>query len=238
MSSHPNENASNASFEFQALAEAVNYRRALISEFAPYLRGCVLEVGAGIGQTTRLLSQLSTVKTLFAVEPDPALAAEFQRLQPSIPLTLGTVAGFTEPAVDAIVSVNVLEHIEEDLAELQRYQRLLAPTGGHLCLFVPARQEIYAPLDRDFGHFRRYSKPALAAQLAAAGFQVEHLHYFNFTGYFAWWLSFRLLGSRSFNPLAVRFYDRVVFPLVHALESRLCRPPIGQSLLAIARAVG
>ena len=224
MSSHPNENASNASFEFQALAEAVNYRQALIREFGPYMRGSVLEVGAGIGQTTRLLSQLRTVQTLFAVEPDPALAAEFRRLQPSIPLTLGTVADFTELAVDAIVSVNVLE-------------RLLAPTGGHLCLFVPARQEIYAPLDRDFGHFRRYSKPALAAQLAAAGYQVEHLHYFNFTGYFAWWLSFRLLGSRSFNPLAVRFYDRVVFPLVHALESRLCRPPIGQSLLAIARAV-
>jgi len=237
MSSHPNENASNASFEFQALAEAVNYRQALISEFGPYMRGSVLEVGAGIGQTTRLLSQLSTVQTLFAVEPDPALAAEFQRLQPSIPLTLGTVADFKEPAVDAIVSVNVLEHIEEDFAELQRYQRLLAPTGGRLCLFVPARQEIYAPLDRDFGHFRRYSKPALAAQLAEAGYQVEHLHYFNFTGYFAWWLSFRLLGSRSFNPLAVRFYDRAVFPLVHALESRLCRPPIGQSLLAIARAV-
>ena len=237
MNLRPNENASNASFEFEALNEAVNYRESLVGEFGPYLYGDVLEVGAGIGQTTRLLSHLTGITNLFAVEPDPPLAAEFARLQPSIPLTQGTVAHFRQPAIDAIVSVNVLEHIYEDNEELQRYQRLLAPRSGFLCLFVPARQEIYAPLDKDFGHFRRYSKPALAAQMEAAGFRIEHLHYFNFTGYFAWWLNFRLCGQRSFNPQAVRFYDRVIFPVVHTLESKLCRPPIGQSLVAIGRAV-
>ena len=151
-------------------------------------------------------------------------------------MTEGTVTDFARSAVHAIVSVNVLEHIEEDDDELRRYHRLLAPRNGCLCLFVPARQEIYAPLDADFGHFRRYSKPTLATQLEAAGYIIEELHYFNFTGYFAWWLNFRVLGSRRFNPAAVRFYDRVIFPVVHALESRLCRPPIGQSLIAVARA--
>ncbi|MDB6118653.1 MAG: Methyltransferase type 12 [Verrucomicrobiaceae bacterium] len=237
MSSQPNATATNASFEFQALAEAVNYRRALMSEFGPFLRGSVLEVGAGIGQTTSQIAQLQAVTTLYGVEPDHDLAAEFRRQLPAIPLTEGTVADFSVPAVDAIISVNVLEHIEDDFAELQRYQRLLVSRAGCLCLFVPARQEIYAPLDRDFGHFRRYAKPALAALLAKAGYKVEHLHYFNFTGYFAWWLSFRLLGKRSFDARAVRFYDRVIFPLVHTMESKVCRPPIGQSLLAIARAI-
>lgn len=34
----------------------------------------------------------------------------------------------------------------------------------------------------------------------------------------------------------VRAFDRVVFPVVHKLETKILRPPFGQSLLAIARA--
>jgi hypothetical protein len=34
----------------------------------------------------------------------------------------------------------------------------------------------------------------------------------------------------------VRFFDRFIFPAMHGLESRICAPPVGQSLLAIARA--
>ncbi len=236
MHSTINASAANASFEFEALREAVNYREALVGEFGPWLRGHVLEVGAGIGQTTRLLSRLGGVTGISAVEPDPALAAGFRKEVPGVPLTEGTVSDFPPVPVDAILSVNVLEHIEFDDAELSRYQALLAPAKGRLCLFVPARQEIYAPLDKDFGHFRRYSKNGLKAQLEKAGFKVEKLFYFNIAGYFAWWLNFRLLGSRSFNPAAVRLYDRVIFPVVHHLESRLLRPPFGQSLLAVARA--
>src|SRR5262249_38228428 len=104
-----------------------------------------------------------------------------------------------------------------------------------LCLFVPARPEIYGPIDRDFGHFRRYTAPELQAKLVRAGFAIHRLNYFNFTGYFAWWLSFCVLKKRRFAAGNVRFYDRAVFPIVHALESKLLRPPFGQSLLAVAR---
>jgi len=35
---------------------------------------------------------------------------------------------------------------------------------------------------------------------------------------------------------AIRFFDRFIFPPVHGLETKICPPPIGQSLLAVARA--
>jgi len=35
---------------------------------------------------------------------------------------------------------------------------------------------------------------------------------------------------------AVRFFDRLIFPPVYALESNICAPPFGQSLLAVAQA--
>src|SRR5207237_8366385 len=112
----------------------------------------------------------------------------------------------------------------------------LKARGGALCLFVPARQEIYAPLDKDFGHFRRYSKSELRAKLSRAGFDIVRLSYFNFIGYFAWWFIFCLMRKRTFKPSSVRGFDKLVFPVVHFVESKIVRPPIGQSLVAIARA--
>ena len=107
---------------------------------------------------------------------------------------------------------------------------------GVVCLFVPARSEIYAPLDRDFGHFRRYTRRSLRGKLESAGFKILTLRYFNFAGYFAWWLNFCVLKKRHFNRGGLVFFDRVVFPPFHALESLILRPPIGQNLLVIARA--
>ena len=112
---------------------------------------------------------------------------------------------------------------------------LLGARHGALCLFVPARPEIYAPMDKDFGHFRRYTRPELRRKLTQAGFEMVRLDYFNCVGYFAWWLNFCVLKKRCFEPAKLRFYDRVIFPVVRTLEARIMRPPFGQSLLAVAR---
>ncbi len=233
----PNALADTEDFEFRALAEARNYRRALIREFGPYLQGPVIEVGAGIGQLTAELAAVPTITRLLAVEPDDGFAAKFRAANPRLEFVHGTAADIAPgEAWRAIVSVNVLEHIRDDAGELRRWRGLLAPARGHLCLFVPARPELYAPIDRDFGHFRRYTKPALRALLAEAGYDIVRLHYFNAIGYFAWWASFVALKQRGFNARSVRLFDRAIFPWAHALERTLVRPPFGQSLMAIARA--
>ena len=110
-------------------------------------------------------------------------------------------------------------------------------TDGALCLFVPARPEIYAPIDKDFGHFRRYTRPELRGKLQRAGFRIERLRYYNLVGYFAWWFNFCVLKKRGFDAGAVRFFDRAIFPWSHWLEVNVSPPPLGQSLLAVARAV-
>jgi len=224
-------------FEFDALQHARNYRRALLKELAPHLKGEVLEVGAGIGQFSAEVLSLPGVRRLQAVEPDARFCETFRQRLPGQALLCGTSADLPPgSAFDAIVSINVLEHIEEDALELARYAQLLRTARGCLCLFVPARPEIYAPLDRDFGHFRRYRKPELGTKLRQAGFEIVRLHYFNCVGYFAWWLNFCVLRRRTFDVASVRLFDRVIFPVVHTLESKIAHPPFGQSLLAVARA--
>jgi SAM-dependent methyltransferase len=232
----PNSLASNEDFEFAALQQAKNYRAALLRSFAPYLRGNVLEVGAGIGQLSGELKRLPGVERLTAVEPDPRFHPRLREQISEDSIVQGTAANIdTRTPWNAIVSVNVLEHIENDASELALYRSILEGARGRLCLFVPARPEIYAPLDRDFGHFRRYTARQLRRRLRDAGFEIVKLSYFNFPGYFAWWLSFKLLKRRGFSQAAVWFYDRLVFPPIYWFESRICRPPVGQSLLVIAR---
>jgi phospholipid N-methyltransferase len=238
VSQAPNAIASTKDFEFAALNNAANYRQALLREFAEFLRGDVVEVGAGIGQITEPLSRMSAVRRVVAVEPDPEFCAQHRSKFPDHELIEGTANNLRpDQHWDAVLSVNVLEHIGEHEAELKHYVSMLRRRKGHLCLFVPARPEIYSPIDKDFGHFRRYRRKELQHLLQQAGFEIRRLCYFNFVGYFAWWLNFCLLKKRHFEPAKVLFYDRAVFPLVHALERGICRPPFGQSLLAVGRSV-
>jgi SAM-dependent methyltransferase len=234
---HPNATASTEDFEFAALSEAVNYRQAIVREFGPYLRGRILEVGAGVGQTSEALVALGTTSELVAVEPDERFQRGFRERLPNIRLIDGTTADLpADESFDAAVLVNVLEHIDDDRDELRRLHGILAPKKGYVCLLVPARQEIYSDLDRHFGHFRRYSRVELRDKLRETGFEIEKISYFNFVGYFAWAARFKLMRSMSFDIDQVRLFDRCIFPTVHWLESHICRPPIGQSVISIARA--
>jgi len=234
----PNAIAATEDFEFAALSEAVNYRRAIISEFESYLRGRVLEVGAGIGQTSEAILGIPGVDELVALEPDQRFQDGFRKSLPRIRLIAGTTVDLPEgEGFNAIVMVNVLEHIEDDQTELIRLREILRSSAGHLCMLVPARPEIFSKLDAHFGHFRRYTKRELQYKLGQAGFDIVSLHYFNFIGYFAWWLRFKLMQSMSFDIKQVRFFDRKIFPFAHAFESRLARPPIGQSLIAVCRSM-
>jgi SAM-dependent methyltransferase len=237
MSEAPNTYAQTEDFEFAALHEARNYRHAMLRNFSGVLTGHILEVGAGVGQMTGELLQQESISRLVSVEPDPVFFSRLRAAYPGHEIIQGTVEDVPSGgAWDAVLSVNVLEHIKDDGRELQNYSHLLGPKHGHLCLFVPARPEIYAPIDRDFGHFRRYTRRELEEKLSAAGFQPIKLRYYNLPGYFAWWLTFRVMKKRGFNAGAVRFFDRAIFPLVHGFESHVCPPPFGQSLMAVARA--
>ncbi len=236
MNDQPNLMADTNDFEFEALKEAKNYRTALVREFSPFLKGDVAEIGAGVGQMTELLARLPAVRRAVAVEPDAAYCARHRAAFPKHEVLQGTVSNLSPAASwDAVLSINVLEHIRDDQSELKRYADLLRERRGALCLFVPAGPAIYAPIDKDFGHFRRYTRPELRRILLQAGFDIVRLNYFNAVGFFAWWLNFRILKKRCFERATVRLFDRAIFPIVYALESKIIAPPFGQSLIVVAR---
>ena len=92
------------------------------------------------------------------MEPDPHLRARIHEL--GVPTHTG-LADIADASVDALYSINVLEHIENDLAALREMRRVLRPDGG-LLLYVPAFPLLYSTNDRRVGHVRRYRVGPLA----------------------------------------------------------------------------
>jgi SAM-dependent methyltransferase len=130
---------------------------------------------------------------------------------------------------DAIVCLNVLEHVEDDERSLASMRRLL-DRGGRLVLLVPALRALYGSLDRALGHYRRYTKPELRAKFDRARLRMVHLEYFNLAGIPGWWLTGRVLRRTLIPAASLRLYDALV-PLFR--WERWLPWRLGQSLIAI-----
>lgn len=222
-----------------ALPDAVNYHRWLLDLVAPWLRGRAMEIGFGYGQYTRELAR--HVDRLLAVDVDPECLDQFQDRPPNVDVT---IADLTDPefaervgvgAFDAIVCLNVLEHIDDDRGVLKQFYRVLRP-GGRVCLIIPAHAALYGPMDEMAGHFRRYSRSQFQERLVGAGYEVRQLSYINPLGALGWWVNAKLLKPKDLSAPGVNrqilLYDRYVQPvskLLNPLTTRL----FGQSLWAV-----
>jgi SAM-dependent methyltransferase len=131
---------------------------------------------------------------------------------------------------DTIVCLNVLEHIEDDKRALQHMHAVLRP-GGRALLIVPAFESLYGPIDRNLGHFRRYSQANLRRLGESTGFRTM-VRFFNVVGLFGWWLNAKVLKRTEQSPSQIRLFDRVIVPALSRVEA-VAPPPFGQSIFAV-----
>jgi SAM-dependent methyltransferase len=214
------------------LAEAVRYQRWVLSSFGAPLRGRVLEVGAGVGNFTRWLAR--TADDVVVAEPDPSMAEALAAVAPANvevrPVPIEDLRGSREK-FDAVVAINVLEHIADDLRAVQVARELLG-SAGRACVLVPAHQALFGSLDARYGHLRRYSRAGTRALLEAACFHVTTCRYFNPVGAVGWWAVGRVARSNRLSLRSVWLSERIAVPIGRALE-RAGNPPFGQSVVAV-----
>jgi SAM-dependent methyltransferase len=221
--------------DLEAMSFARNYHEWVLAEIAPYLGRSVAEVGAGVGSFSALL--LGTgIERLRAFEPSNNMYPVLRDALASDPRA-AAVNDFFQPETaggrfDSIVYVNVLEHIEDDAAELGRAREALNP-GGHVLVFVPALPWLYSELDRQVGHFRRYWKGPLLDLVRESGLEIVKARYFDIAGILPWYVNF-VLFKNSIGGASVSLYDRVVVPIMRVLEGVL-RPPVGKNVVLVAR---
>ena len=215
----------------EILADARNYNKFLTDQVIRNGRGAVsaLDFGAGIG--TFSVALRAAGKRVVCVEPDLNLLDRLRRLGFE---AYSNVDEIKPVSLDYVYSLNVLEHVEDDLQVLKRLASRMRP-GGRLLLYVPAFDILYSSMDKKVGHFRRYRRPILVPLLKKAGLRVERAIYVDSLG-FGIALIYKLFGNRegNLNPRMVKFYDSFIFPVSRMLD-HLSFGTFGKNLLITAR---
>jgi glycosyltransferase involved in cell wall biosynthesis len=199
-----------------ALSGAARFNAWMADTVRPYAGERVLEIGAGIGNLTRLLvpRRKSYVASDIDTEHLARLRARFQH-RPNLRVCrcdLATPADFAPLAgsMDTVICLNVVEHVEDDLQALRNIHSTLKP-GGRAVILVPHGQDIFGTLDTALGHWRRYSAEELKKKMEQAGFRVERILEFNRISRPGWYITGKILKRTSLSPLALKIFDRFVW---------------------------
>ncbi len=203
----------------------------------------ILDAGCGSGRNMIDLSRHGTVTGVELSEP----SVEIARARNCGEVIAGSVLEmpFEDGTFDLAVSLDVIEHLEDDVSALRELRRTVAP-GGALLVTVPAYQWLWSGHDEINHHHRRYTRSTLESAAQQAGWRAVRTTHFNSLLLPAAIL-LRILDRFATNKTTESSLDLWVPPdplnwllerplvLESALISRGGRIPAGLSLLAVFR---
>ena len=203
--------------ELELFEKAYNWKKYYGNFLKPFLKGKVLEVGAGLGGTTNILCNGNEDKWL-CLEPDRNLFNKLQeRIQKhELPLCCTALNGTIQDLpgkekYNAIIYIDVIEHIEKDNEELLRAKSYLEH-GGYLIVLVPAHQYLFNRFDKAIGHYRRYNKEMLL-NAAPKDLKLVKIKYLDSVGLVASILNKYILKQDYPTSTQISFWNKCIIPI-------------------------
>jgi SAM-dependent methyltransferase len=177
----------------------------------------LLDVGCGAGL---FLDRLKGFGEVYGVESDTSMRTGREDVDRRI--HWGTLESY-RPQVrfDAILFLDVLEHIERPEEALRTSLGLLAEDGV-IVATVPAFRSLWTSHDDLNGHFERYTRASFARVVESAGLETRTLRYFYH------WVFFAKLAARAGEKVR----GRAAVPSVPEVP----RPLVNRALYALSRA--
>lgn len=221
-----------------AMSRARRFNRWMAESIQPYIRGDVLELGAGIGNLTTLLARSGN--HYLATDTDLDHLTELRSRTAYLPNVSPALFDFSnafdvqqfQNCADTVVCLNVLEHVAEDVIGLRNIRKCLRP-GGAAIILVPQSPELFGSFDEVLQHKRRYTQNELKQKMSAAGFTVNQIICFNRVTWPGWYLNSKVLRRRTLSRMQLQFVDFLV-PLWRKIDHALPWP--STSIIAIGLA--
>jgi SAM-dependent methyltransferase len=221
-------------------------RRKIIASFVEDIcrrvmdrRPRILDVGCGTGANLLMLLKYGDAEGVDVSED--ALAFCRERGLDKVKLGAGEDLPYDDGTFDLVTALDVVEHMDNDLAGLREMRRVLRP-GGRVLLFVPTFMFLWGVQDDVSHHRRRYRLPELRSVLEQAGFEIERTTYANITFFLPILLVrklMRLTGIKtsSENNITVPALNGVLGRVLGAesLVLKYMNIPFGVSGLCVAR---
>ena len=225
----------------ELFSEAGQFNGWMFERIRGHCRGAILEIGSGIGNMSAYLvdhfadvtlsdmqpeycrrlrrdfGERSSLRDIFSVD---LAAVDFERAYPQL---LGRF--------DTVVALNVVEHIDDHELAIRNAHRLLR-NGGRLVILVPAYPWLYNSLDRELGHFRRYTKKSLERLLSGERLRVVEMGFFNAAAIGGWWLAGSVLRMNKIKKGLLNLYNSLVG--VMRLADKVVGRRIGLSIIVVA----
>jgi len=212
---------------------------ARICKTLPCDRPQILDVGCGTGANLEMLAKFGVAEGVDVSAE--ALAFCRERGLKNVRLGKAEQLPYEDNSFDLVTALDVVEHLDDDVAGLSEVRRVLRP-GGRALLFVPAFMFLWGVQDDISHHRRRYTIGNLRQAVSKAGLVVETATYANLT-FFAPILFGRLLmrltGFRpaSENNINISFLNSVLGRLLGAERGllRYSTLPLGVSAICVVR---
>jgi SAM-dependent methyltransferase len=199
----------------------------------------ILDVGCGTGANLQMLGRFGAAEGV-DVSTD---ALDFCRARGLAEVKQGAAESlpFTDASFDLVTGLDVVEHLDDDVAGLREIRRVLRP-DGRAVLFVPAFMFLWGVQDDISHHRRRYTLTELKQKLREAGLTVERASYANITFFVPILIGrvmMRVTGLRpaSENNITIGALNGLLGRILGA-ESRWLRYmtfPFGVSIICVAR---
>ena len=221
----------------ELIAHSYRFNNWLFDEISHGLYGDILEVGSGIGTFTEKLIRRYPNSHLTPTDISDSYIKNLKEKYSNnknisaYRLDLNNKADFESigyEKFDSILAINVLEHVENDEFALDQLYNMLKDKG-RLVILVPCHKFLYNVIDKNVGHFRRYSKEELEVKIKKTGFTVEKMYYFNSLGLLGWYLNGNVFKNSMVSGNGLKVLDRLV-PLLRFGE-KVMGKRIGLSII-------
>lgn len=198
----------------------------------------ILDVGCGTGANLAMLAQFGTAEGVDVSDE----ALEFCRRKGlNAQKGLAEKLPFADESFDLTTALDVVEHLDDDVAGLNEMRRV-TKVGGYSLIFVPAFMWLWGVQDEISNHRIRYTKQQIVERLKKAGYTVERATYANWTFFgpilagrtFMKWTRIRPESENNVNISALNG----VFGKLFAAERYWLRNfdfPFGVSIVVVAR---